>query len=293
MIRRLAVVLAAAGAAAALVPSPPAFAHGATTTPISRTAACAGGGTETGTAACKAATAANGGPIGSFDNLRIPNVDGNDRKVVPDGQLCSGGLAAYKGLDLARDDFPSTTVTGGKALSVKYRTTIPHEGSFRIYLTKQGYDPAKKLTWDDLATKPLADVKDPPIRDGAYVMSAKLPTDRTGRHILYIVWQTTSTPDTYYSCSDVVFKKAAAPVATKSPKASPTPSSDKKDESSPAVDSTSAASAASPGPTFAAASDDSQVSLGHGIIAGALLLAVGFALWQVIGGKLARRRENR
>ena len=36
-------------------------------------------------------------------------------------------------------------------------------------------------------------------------MSGKLPPDRSGRHVLYMVWQTTSTPDTYYSCSDLVF----------------------------------------------------------------------------------------
>src|SRR4051812_49717780 len=168
MIRRLAVAVAAAGVSA-LVPALPASAHGATTTPISRSAACAaGGGTATATAACKAARAANGGPFGTFDNLRVPNVNGNDRKFVPDGKLCSGGLAAFKGLDLARDDFPSTTVSAGKTLPIKYRATLPHAGSFRIYLTKQGFDPSKKLAWDDPAGKPLAEIKDPPPSDGSY-----------------------------------------------------------------------------------------------------------------------------
>jgi predicted carbohydrate-binding protein with CBM5 and CBM33 domain len=297
MIRRLAVVVAAAGAAAVLVPPPPASAHGATTTPVSRTAACATGGSSTGSAACRAAKSANGGAFGTFDNLRVPNVDGNDRKVVPDGKLCSGGLAAFKGLDVARDDFPSTSVTGGKTLSVKYRTTIPHEGSFRIYLTKQGYDPEKKLTWDDLPTKPLAEVKDPPIRDGAYVMSAKLPTDRTGRQILYIVWQTSSTPDTYYSCSDVVFKTAAA-VVTKSPKPSPSrsasasPSPAAVDDQTPDEEVPSTEPAAAQAPDLTAVSDQSKTSLGHEIIGGALVVAVGFVLWHVIGGMLRRRREN-
>src|SRR5690242_10250757 len=140
--------LAAAAAAGLLPPlrlALPAFAHGAPTTPISRSAACAaGGGTATGTAACKAARTANGGPFGTFDNLRVPDVDGNDRKFVPDGELCSGGLDKFKGLDIARDDFPSTTVTGGRSLTIRYRATLPHAGSFRIYLTRPGYDPAKK-----------------------------------------------------------------------------------------------------------------------------------------------------
>lgn len=294
MIRRLAVGMAAVGMIA-LVPALPAYAHGAPTTPISRTAACGGnGGTATGSAACKAARQANGGPIGSFDNLRLPGVDGNDRRAVPDGRLCSGGIDAYRGLDLARDDFPSTTVTGGKTLAIKYRTTIPHQGSFRIYLTKQGFDPGAKLGWDDLASKPIAEVKDPPVRSGAYVMSAKLPSDRTGRHILYIVWQNTSTPDTYYSCSDLVFKAAA----TKAPKPAPSKTATKAPAvAKPAVNATSPAAPVTGEPAEAQAltpvGDESQVTLGHGIIAGALAVGIGACLWAAIGGLLRRRRENR
>jgi chitin-binding protein len=51
------------------------------------------------------------------------------------------------------------------------------------------------------------------VRDGAYRFSGKLPTDRSGRHVLYVVWETTSTPDTYYSCSDLIVKASAAGAA--------------------------------------------------------------------------------
>jgi predicted carbohydrate-binding protein with CBM5 and CBM33 domain len=300
MNRRLAVV-AVTAALSPLAPALPAFAHGAPTTPISRSAACAaGGGTATGTAACKAARAANGGPFGTFDNLRVPDVDGNDRKAVPDGKLCSGGLDAFKGLDIARDDFPSTTVTGGRSLTIKYRATLPHAGSFRIYLTKPGYDPAKKLAWDDLGSKPIAEVKDPPLRNGAYVMSAKLPADRTGRHILYIVWQTSSTPDTYYSCSDVVFRKTAvaapspsptvrkkAAVAAVKPAAPPAPTPSSEAAVAPTPEQPATAQALTP------VGEQSQITLGHQIVAGAMILGVGGLLWAAIGGFLRRRRENR
>jgi len=297
MIRRLSAA-AAAGLLPPLLLALPALAHGAPTSPISRTAACAaGGGTATGTAACKAARAANGGPFGTFDNLRVPNVNGDDRKFVPDGKLCSGGLADFKGLDLARDDFPSTTVSAGKTLPITYRATLPHEGSFRIYLTKQGFDPKQKLTWDDLASKPLAEIKDPPLSDGSYQMSVKLPSDRTGRHILYVVWQTSSTADTYYSCSDLVFASAAtkapaAPVATrkatpsKKPSATAAPTSEAPDEATPT----------SPEQTQQAITpvgDQSKVTLGHGIVAGALVVGAGFLAYALIGGFLRRRRQNR
>ncbi|MCX3290450.1 lytic polysaccharide monooxygenase [Streptomyces sp. NEAU-H22] len=187
----------------------PARAHGAPTDPVSRVVACSPqGGARTGTAACRAAVAANGAPFTAWDNLRVANVNGRDRQVVPDGKLCSGGLPAYRGLDLARADWPATRMTPGATLTMRYVSTIPHTGTFRMYLTKPGYDPAGPLSWSDLPEKPFATVTDPALTDGAYRIRATLPSDRTGRHVLYTVWQNSSTPDTYYSCSDVVFPEA-------------------------------------------------------------------------------------
>ncbi|GAA2582640.1 hypothetical protein GCM10010435_70460 [Winogradskya consettensis] len=283
--RSLAAIAAAGGVVAvtALLPAVPALAHGAPTTPISRTAACAPNGEEPGAAACKAAAKANGANIGSFDNLRIANVNGKDKSVVPDGHLCSGGLPNYKGLDLARDDWPSTKVTAGATLAVKYQGTIPHKGSFRLYLTKQGYDPTKALTWDDLTSSPVATFKDPTFSDGSYRMSVKIPKDRSGAQLLYVVWETSSTPDTYYSCSDLVVKaKPAAVVATsRTPTPSPSPSK-KKATASPSAapakltgrtTAPSATTAPAPqlNPVAADSVDDGRAQLGHLIIAGALL----------------------
>ncbi|GAB2869102.1 lytic polysaccharide monooxygenase [Streptomyces deserti] len=190
----------------------PARAHGAPTDPVSRVVACSPeGGARTGSAACRAAVAAGGAPFTAWDNLRVADVDGRDRQVVPDGQLCSGGLPAYRGLDLARADWPSTRLTPGGTLTMRYVSTIPHTGTFRLYLTKPGYDPAGPLTWSDLPEKPFAEIRDPALTDGAYRIRATLPADRTGRHVLYTVWQNSSTPDTYYSCSDVVFPERKEP----------------------------------------------------------------------------------
>ncbi|MDX2679833.1 lytic polysaccharide monooxygenase [Streptomyces soliscabiei] len=215
----------------------PAQAHGAPTDPVSRVYACSPeGGADARTAACRAAVDANGTSFAAWDNLRVANVNGRDRQTIPDGQLCSGGLAAYKGLDLARADWPSTRLTPGGTLRMTYASTIAHTGTFKLYLTKPGYDPSKPLTWSDLPERPFAEVKDPALTDGAYHLTAKLPADRTGRQMLYTIWQNTSTPDTYYSCSDVVFSEAvsqnkpesgaateAPAAATPKPSASPTP----------------------------------------------------------------------
>ncbi|GAB1691493.1 lytic polysaccharide monooxygenase [Krasilnikovia sp. M28-CT-15] len=304
--RRIAGVAAAGvlAAAAGLLPALPALAHGAPTLPLSRTAACAAGGTDTGSAACRAAREANGRSFGTFDNLRVPGVDGNDRQFIPDGKLCSGGLPEFKGLDLARTDWPATKMTAGSSLSIRYRTTIPHEGLFRVYLTKPGYDPARPLRWSDLGAQPILTADNPPVRDGAYQMKGKLPADRTGRHVLFTIWQTTSTPDTYYSCSDLVLSAAGAGVAAtprpsaSSSKAKPAtaarPLASRSPEpgaaATPVEGSPAAAPVAEKESWLSRAGDEQQITLGRGLLSGALIVGV---LITATVGLLRLRRQHR
>ncbi|GAA4017627.1 lytic polysaccharide monooxygenase [Streptomyces plumbiresistens] len=282
----------------------PAQAHGAPTDPVSRVFACSpDGGSPSGSAACRAAVAANGAPFTAWDNLRVANVNGRDRQTIPDGELCSGGLPAYRGLDLARSDWPSTRLAPGGTLTMRYVSTIPHTGTFRLYLTKPGYDPTKPLTWDDLPERPFAEVTDPALTDGAYRIRAKLPADRTGRQVLYTVWQNSSTPDTYYSCSDVVFPaaKSAEPAGagsasatadgerertSASPSASPTPVKKSTAQASPS------ATASGPAGTDAeagAAPDSTPVAAtgGSGSGPSAPMLAGGAAAVLVLTGGAA------
>ncbi|MFI8831725.1 lytic polysaccharide monooxygenase [Streptomyces afghaniensis] len=236
----------------------PARAHGAPTDPVSRVVACSPeGGDRAGSAACRAAVAANGAPFTAWDNLRVANVGGRDRQVVPDGKLCSGGLPGYKGLDLARADWPATRMTPGETLTMRYVSTIPHTGTFRMYLTKPGYDPSGPLSWSDLPEKPFAEVTDPALTDGAYRLEAALPSDRTGRHVLYTVWQNSSTPDTYYSCSDVVFpekKDAALPEKTQEKQPEKEPENEPAKQEAPQEENESAPLASPSEPSSASTS---------------------------------------
>ncbi|MER7680544.1 lytic polysaccharide monooxygenase [Streptomyces sp. NPDC096934] len=279
----------------------PARAHGAPTNPVSRVVACSPeGGADNRTAACRAAIAANGAPFTAWDNLRVAGVGGRDRQLIPDGKLCSGNLPAYKGLDLARADWPSTRLTPGASFTLSYSSTIPHTGTFKLYLSKPGYDPSKPLTWSDLPTKPFATATDPALVNGAYRIRATLPSDRTGRQMLYTIWQNTSTTDTYYSCSDVVFPAAArgagggrtapteAPAArTTAParaaaKATPTKSAAAPSPTPSAVATPSAARASAPDDLAPAADSSSGGGGSLPLVAGAggaaaLLLTVGVA----------------
>ncbi|GID92399.1 lytic polysaccharide monooxygenase [Amorphoplanes digitatis] len=304
VVRRTAALALAGGiaAAAAVLPAVPALAHGAPTSPISRSAACADGGERTGSAVCKTARAANGREFGNFSNVRVPNVNGKDKQTIPDGKLCSGGLADYKGLDLARTDWPSTKVTAGDTLPITYAGTIPHKGTFRVYLTKQGYDPTEPLGWGDLGASPILTAQDPPLRGGAYRMSAKLPKDRSGRHVLYTVWQTSNTPDTYYSCSDLQIKARPVAVAATKPakaKASATPKASRSVEPGVVASPQEAAAPQNAGApeqakevslSPAAAEAEDRVALGHQIILAALIVIVGVGAGTAFNRWRAARR---
>jgi predicted carbohydrate-binding protein with CBM5 and CBM33 domain len=197
-------------------------AHGAPLNPVSRSVACGSEGRATRAAACRAARAGGEGLwFRQWDNVRVANVNGRDRTTIPDGHLCSGGIAHFGGLDLARRDWPTTRLRSGSQLTVKYRATIPHQGTFRMYVTKNGYDPTRPLRWADLETKPFVTANDPPFTSGAYAFKATMPKARSGPGIVLTIWQNSSTPDTYYSCSDVVFTKAAGSATTAKPKPEP------------------------------------------------------------------------
>ncbi|NML54466.1 LPXTG cell wall anchor domain-containing protein [Streptomyces sp. R302] len=183
----------------------PAFAHGSMTDPVSRVAACYAEGPESpSSAACGAAVAA-GGPQALYDwnGVNIANAAGQHRALIPDGRLCSAGNEKYKGLDLARADWPASKLAAGKH-TFRYKGTAPHRGTFALYVTKDGYDPSKPLKWSDLEAEPFLTVTDPAMRDGDYVFEGTVP-ERSGRHLIYSVWQRSDSPEAFYTCSDVVF----------------------------------------------------------------------------------------
>ncbi|MGW0315326.1 lytic polysaccharide monooxygenase [Streptomyces flavidovirens] len=222
--RRTAASIAALGIAPlalTALSAAPALAHGSMTDPVSRVSACYAEGPESSdSAACKAAVAAGGvQALYDWNAVNIANAAGKHKQRIPDGKLCSAGNDKYKGLDLPRADWPSSKLAAGKH-TFRYKGTAPHKGSFELYITKDGYDPTKPLKWSDLEAKPFADVTDPKMENGDYVFEGTVP-NKSGRHLVYSVWQRSDSPEAFYTCSDVVFGKdtggsgtAPAPVAS-------------------------------------------------------------------------------
>ncbi|MDK1475673.1 lytic polysaccharide monooxygenase [Streptomyces sp. 549] len=206
--RRKAAAIAALGVAPLALTgltASPAAAHGSMSDPVSRVAACFAEGPESPkSAACKAAVAASGTQaFYDWNEVNIGDAAGRHRQIIPDGKLCSAGRDKYKGLDLPRADWPASSLNSG-AHTFQYKATAPHKGSFELYITKDGYDPGKPLTWADLETTPFAKVADPQLQNGAYVFQGTVP-QKSGRHLIYSIWQRSDSPEAFYTCSDVTF----------------------------------------------------------------------------------------
>jgi chitin-binding protein len=184
----------------------PASAHGTMGDPVSRVSQCYAEGPESPRSdACKAAVAAGGTQaLYDWNGIRIGDANGRHQALIPDGKLCSANNDEFKGLDLARADWPATGVSSG-SYTFKYRVTAPHKGTFKVYITKAGYDPSQPLAWGDLDLEhPVATATDPVASGGFYTFSGTLP-ERSGKQLLYAIWQRSDSPEAFYSCSDVAF----------------------------------------------------------------------------------------
>ncbi len=206
--------------------------HGTTESPPSRALVCYLEGPENPTsAACRAAVELGGSqPIYDWNEVNIGDAAGRHRQLIPDGELCSAGNPKYAGLDLARADWPATILpaTGG-VHEIVYRGTAPHSTAyFDFYVTVDGYDPTRPLRWADLEVAPFCRDTDPVLFDGRYYFDCELPAGKSGRHVIYSIWQRDDSPEAFYACSDVVFGEVLAtptlrPTAVPSATAIPDP----------------------------------------------------------------------
>ena len=235
---RKAAVLGAAAALAAgvltVVNPGPSLAHGAAMAPGSRTYLCyKDGKSSTGqiipnNPACAAAVAQSGANT-LYNWFSVLRSDAAGRTVgfVPDGQLCSGGNTTFSGFDLARDDWPVTHLTAGATFNFKYSNWAHHPGTFYFYVTKDSWSPTRPLSWSDLE-EPFLTVTNPPqsgavgSEDGHYYFSGRLPSGKSGRHIIYSRWVRSDSAENFFGCSDVVFDGGNGEVTGVGPGSGPT-----------------------------------------------------------------------
>ena len=195
-----------------------AAAHGSLVGPASRNYACnAEHPRSPETWACQLAIQVSG----SFTFNNWPGInqlaDGDHKAFVPDGQLCAGGDPLYAGLNLARDDWPTTVIEEGTtSFDFDFYAWVPHDVRYMdFYITKEDHDPFEPLKWSDLEDEPFCRHTDPALTDDDhFIMSCDLP-ERSGRHIIYNIWQRNGA-EAFYGCSDVFFvdENNPAPIVT-------------------------------------------------------------------------------
>ncbi|MEV1286267.1 lytic polysaccharide monooxygenase [Micromonospora sp. NPDC049679] len=196
----------------------PALAHGAAMAPGSRTFLCwkdglsPQGNIVPQNPACAAAVGQSGANS-LYNWFSVLRSDANGRTVgfVPDGQLCSGGNSSFSGYNLARTDWPVTHLTAGANFNYRYSNWAHHPGTFYFYVTKNTWSPTRALAWSDLEDQPFLTVTNPPqsgavgSNEGHYYFSGRLPSGKSGRHIIYSRWVRSDSQENFFGCSDVVF----------------------------------------------------------------------------------------
>lgn len=200
-------------------------AHGSIESPTSRVYNCYKELTsQTLSPACQALLAEGGAQqLYDWNGVRQGNANGQHRALIPDGKLCSAGDNAFRGLDLARADWVAQTIApdANGNFDFVFHATAPHATQiFEFYITNDGYSPTKPLAWSDLGATPFCTSAGVPLVDGRYHITCPLPTGKSGKHVIYNIWQRSDSPEAFYSCIDVNF--AGAPGTPPAPTATPT-----------------------------------------------------------------------
>ncbi|MGI9553510.1 MAG: lytic polysaccharide monooxygenase [Thermodesulfobacteriota bacterium] len=190
------------------ISSTQAFSHGSMTNPVSRIYNCFLENPEDPKSeSCKEAVAV-GGKQALYDWNGVNQGNANDMHmdVIPDGQLCGGGQELFKGLNLARNDWFTNNIApdSGGNIQFVFRATAPHSTKyFNFFITKDGYDPLQPLAWSDLESAPFCSVTQVDLANGNYVMNCPFPVNKSGKHVIYNIWQRDDSQEAFYTCIDV------------------------------------------------------------------------------------------
>jgi chitin-binding protein len=188
---------------------PAASAHGTIVSPATRAYHCwqAWGSQHTNPAMqqedpmCWQAFQANADTMWNWMSALRDGLGGNFQGKTPDGQLCSNALSRNDSLNT-----PGAwkTTSLGSSFSMHLYDQASHGADyFRVYVSKNGFDPAtQRLGWGNLdfitQTGKYAPAKDITFNiqtSGAY----------RGNHVVFTIWQASHQDQTYMWCSDVNF----------------------------------------------------------------------------------------
>lgn len=181
-----------------------AFAHGTVSSPPSRIWSCYQENPENPSSApCIAAVASHGTqPLYDWNEINQGDANGQHIDLIQDGNLASGGRPIkYGGMDLVSPDWVATPVSAGP-FTVTWTNTAPHATSYyEVYITNADWTPAQPLTWASLT---LLVQTEPSSAAGTVDIPVTLP-ERSGKHVIYSIWQRSDSGEAFYSTSDIDF----------------------------------------------------------------------------------------
>ena len=221
-----------AGLLAVILPASPAAAHGNVIGPASRNYGCferwgskfQDPAMATQDPMCWQAWQADPNAMWNWNGLYREGVAGNHQAAIPDGQLCSAGRTGdgrYNSMD-AIGDWKTTSV--GNNFTVRLLDGASHGADYiRVYVTRPGFNPlTQALKWSDLTlvsqigNTPAS--RWTPVTGGVQIDLPVALSGRTGRAMVYTIWQASHADQSYYFCSDVTFGGTSNP-----PPTTPTP----------------------------------------------------------------------
>ncbi|HEY0542387.1 MAG TPA: lytic polysaccharide monooxygenase [Actinoallomurus sp.] len=183
-----------AAAALTFATATPAFSHGYTTSPPSRSYRCA----QQQVSGC--------GSI-QYEPQSVEGPKGFPQAGPADGHICSANHTEFAPLDDPRGGtWPAASMTSGASYGFTWTFTAIHAtSSFRYFITKSGYDPTKPLTRSALESQPFLQVNYGGQRPPNPVTHRGTLPSRQGRQLILSVWDIADTANAFYSCADVVF----------------------------------------------------------------------------------------
>lgn len=217
----------------------PASAHGSVVDPASRNYSCwqrwgsdfQNPAMATQDPMCWQAWQADPNAMWNWNGLFREGVAGNHQAAIPDGQLCSGGRTQsgrYNALDTV-GAWKTTSISNN--FRIKLFDQASHGADYiRVYVTKQGFNAlTSPLRWSDLEL--VGQIGNTPASQWTQEtsgVSIQVPANapgRSGRHIVYTIWQASHLDQSYYLCSDVDFGGGSTTPPTTTPPTSTPPTS--------------------------------------------------------------------
>ncbi|GAA3828143.1 lytic polysaccharide monooxygenase [Sphaerisporangium flaviroseum] len=140
----------------------------------------------------------------NWNGLYRENVGGNHQAAIPNGQLCSAGRTGagrYRAMDTP-GQWKTTNLSS--TFNLRLNDQASHGADYiRVYISRQGYNATTTaLGWNHLELVRETGRYAP---GQTYMINNISRGARTGRHVVYTIWQASHMDQTFYFCSDVNF----------------------------------------------------------------------------------------